>query len=97
MKAVTKQLKANTRVENMVSNSGNSIPNQFIITTSNGRMFRSYDSNIAFIPNDENIIYLGKDWDYSRTTSKYRNQFLNMSSQEIKQGIEEGMIKVIDL
>jgi len=97
MKAITKQLKANIKVENMVSNGGNDVPNQFIIRTNNGRMFRSYDSNIAFIPNDESIIYLGKDWDYSRTTSKYRNQFLNMNTEEVKQGIKDKTIKVVNL
>lgn len=88
MKDITKVLKANVRVENMTSNSGNDVPNQFIIRTSNGRMFRSYSSNIAFIPNDEDIIYLGEDWDYSRTTSKYRNEFLNMNTQELKTAIK---------
>lgn len=97
MRAITKQLKATIIVENMVSNAGNDVPNQFIIITDYGRMFRSYGSNIVFIPNDEDIIYLGKDYNYSRTTSKYRNQFLNMNLVEIKQGIKDGTIKVIDL
>ena len=97
MKAITKQLKSNTRTSNMTSNNGNDVPNQFIIHTENGRMFRSYSSNIAFIPNDEDVIYLGEDWDYSVTTSKYRNQFLGMNKKEIEKGIKDKTIKIVTL
>ena len=45
---------------------------------------------IAFIPADENIIYLGSDWDYSRTTGKYRNEFLNCNKKELEQMIKDG-------
>ena len=40
------------RVKNMISNSGNEIANQFEIYTPKGRFFQSYNSIIAFIPND---------------------------------------------
>ena len=94
MKAINKLIKdfGSIEIENMQSSRGNDVPNQFIIRTKMGRLFRSYDSNIAFIPKDENIIYLGKDWNYSVTTSKYRNAFLNMTSNEIKQGIDNKTI-----
>ena len=97
MKAITKQTKANIRVYNMQSSNGNDVPNQFEIYTDNGKMFRSYNSNIAFIPNDEDIIYLGHNWDYSQTTSKYRNQFLGMDKKEILKRIENGTAKVVKL
>ena len=77
-------------VENMVSSNGNNVPNQFIITTADGRMFQSYNSNIAFIPNDGRQIILGKDWDYSTTTSKYRNQFLGESKKETLAKLKSG-------
>jgi len=34
----------------MVSNKGNTVPNQFIITDEENRFFQSYDSIIAVIP-----------------------------------------------
>jgi len=90
MKDITKALKANIRVENMTSNAGNDVPNQFIIYTEYGKMFRSYSSNIAFIPYDENTIYLGSDWEYSRTTTKYRNEFLRCNTAELRTMIKNG-------
>lgn len=80
------------QVQNMTSNKGNLIPNQFIINNSKGRYFQSYQSMIVFIPNDSNKpTELGEDWNYSRTTSKYRNDFLNESSEEIKRKLKEGI------
>ena len=90
MKAITRQIKSSISISNMTSSSGREVPNQFIIRTSSGVMFQSYDSNIAFIPNDEEVIYLGRDWDYSVTTSKYRNQFLNCNKKELEAMIKEG-------
>ena len=95
MKDVTKVIKANIRVENMTSNSGDDVPNQFIIYTQYGKMFKSYDSNIAFIPKDENIIYLGEDWDYSVTTGKYRNDFLRLNKKELEAKIVNGSAKIL--
>ena len=60
--------------------SGRDIPNQFIITTEDRKIFQSYDSIIAVkinMGNEKDYITLDKIyWDYSRTTGKYRNQFL---------------------
>lgn len=96
MKDITRALKANISVRNMTSNSGREVPNQFIIRTDYGRMFRSYDSNIAFVPNDEDVIYLGIDWDYSRTTTKYRNEFLGCNTAELKQMIKNGKAVIVE-
>ena len=38
------------KVRSMTSNAGNDVPNQFIITTPEGRYFQSYRSTIAFKP-----------------------------------------------
>jgi hypothetical protein len=52
--------------------------NQFEIVTPKGTYFQSYDSIIAFKPNDNRRIQLDEYyWDYSRTTGKYRNMILN--------------------
>lgn len=78
------------QVENMTSSNGSKVPNQFIITTGNGRMFQSYNSNIAFIPNDGRQIVLGKNWNYSTTTGKYRNQFLGETQKETQAKLQSG-------
>jgi hypothetical protein len=79
----------------MVSANGNSVPNQFIIHSAHGKLFRSYDSNIAFKPNDESTVYLGKDWKYSRTTLKYLNRFLNgQTAAETRQKLADGIYKL---
>lgn len=67
------------KVRNVVNTNGNSIPNQFIIEDGNRLVFQSYTSTIAILEGDgdDQIITFGRDWDYSRTTMKYLNQFLN--------------------
>jgi len=78
-------------VSNMKNSSGNSIPNQFEIHTTEGRYFQSYRSVIAFIPSDGSKIQLGADWEYSVTTGKYRNMFLNESKKDTIRKIKEGV------
>lgn len=63
--------------------------NQFEIKTKEGTYFQSYNSIIAFKPNDNRRIQLDEYyWDYSRTTGKYRNQFLNEGIAETRAKIE---------
>ena len=81
------------RVENFVSNNGNAIPNQFKITTQDGTYFQSYDSIIVYEDRDGNIT-LGNDWDYSKTTGKYRNIFLGEDKKETERKIKEGIYTV---
>ena len=66
------------------------VKNQFILTTSEGKYFQSYESVIVFIPNDGKIQLDSKYWDYSKTTGKYRNQFLNETKKETEQKIASG-------
>ena len=74
-------------VQNMASSNRNSIPNQFIIKDGNKEVFQSYDSVIAIIENGQ--IYLDEYyWNYSNTTSKYRNLFLGLTTPETKKKIE---------
>jgi len=78
------------KVENMKSYSGREIPNQFIIRTDKGVFFQSYDSIIAF-KSYNGKTYLDKHyWDYSKTTSKYRNMFLGESKKETLEKIKTG-------
>ena len=78
------------RVENMTTTAGNKVANQFVVHTDEGRFFQSYDSMIAFIPKDGGPIQLGADWDYSVTTGRYRNQFLNCDKAQILEMLEDG-------
>ena len=90
------------KVENIVSNNGNVIPNQFIIYEDNGDItFQSYDSIICQIRDGalgyEKVVVFGSDWNYSTTTIKYRNQFLMdndlsilATTKDIKEALERG-------
>lgn len=70
------------KVYNMESpRTGKAVANQYIICE-NGEYtrkttFQSYDSMIVEIDHVKSIITFGRDWDYSNTTRKYRNAFLN--------------------
>ena len=90
------------KVENIISNNGNVIPNQFIIYEDNGDItFQSYDSIICQIRDGalgyDRVVVFGSDWNYSTTTTKYRNQFLMdnglsilATTKDIKEALERG-------
>jgi hypothetical protein len=87
-----------TNVENMTSHNGNTVPNQFIITESNGDVyFKSYSSIIAVQRNNGKIELDEKFWDYSQTTGKYRNQFLGETKAETQKKIDAGIYLLVDL
>ena len=97
------------KVENMTSNKGNKIANQFIVVEeghgalgnfSKRETFQSYDSIIAIktIWADKTEIKLDcKTWDYSITTGKYRNRFLGIDKKETLKQIKEGKIILANL
>jgi hypothetical protein len=86
------------KVENMKNSKENLVPNQFIIYDDEWVIFQSYESIIARYSFDKMKIELdSKYWNYSKTTSKYRNIFLDMTSQEIKKGIKEGSLILTNL
>jgi len=94
------------KVTNMTSPQGNPVSNQFIIEDVIqiidpltppvvGAMFQSYKSNIAFKEYTRNDgthkVYLDKTyWNYSATTSKYRDIFLNEDTATTKRKIASG-------
>ncbi len=79
------------KVENMRSANGNKVANQFVIYDDNGaEYFQSYDSIIAIKDCDQNIQLDEHYWDYSRTTGKYRNQFLGENKKETQAKIDSG-------
>ena len=80
---------------------GRDIPNQFIITTEDRKIFQSYDSIIAVkinMDNEKDYIMLDKTyWDYSRTTGKYRNQFLGEDIKTTRKKIKSKEYRLVDL
>lgn len=84
------------KVENMTSPQGNKVANQFIITDKGDEYFQSYNSIIA--KRSKGKIYLDEYyWDYSRTTGKYRNEFLGEYIAETRKKIKSGEYKLVDL
>jgi competence protein ComGF len=89
----------------MESIHGNKVANQFIITmTEKGYRydyFQSYDSIIALKETTpQGYIYITLDstyWNYSRTTSKYRYNFLGESTKETEAKIKSKEYKLDDL
>ena len=76
---------------------GNPVANQFIIYTPDGNYFQSYNSVIAFRANDGKITLDKYYWNYSRTTSKYRNEFLGEYIADTRAKIESGEYELADL
>jgi len=64
-------------VRNMTSDtSGREVPNQFVISYGDVVMFQSYKSPIVEINFSEKKVTVYSSWNYSRTTGRYRNQFM---------------------
>ncbi len=99
------------RVKNMTSHNGNKIPNQFIIETDIDPLsghcteyFQSYNTIIAkrepptFMSKIHNgKVTLDPKWDYSKTTGKYRNIFLDENKKQTQQKIDSSIYVVCDL
>lgn len=85
-------------VSNMIGNSGVPVKNQFIISDENSITFKSYESNIVRIDYNTKITYLDKNfYDFSNTTRKYRNLFLNIDSKQFKENLKNGLYQLVDL
>lgn len=76
---------------------GQPIANQFEIYTNKGVYFQSYNSIIAFVPHKGKTKLDSYYWDYSRTTSKYRNEFLRETTKETRQKIDSKEYVLTDL
>jgi len=84
------------KVYNMESSQGNKVPNQFIIEHKGKEYFQSYNSLIAVKEGDK-ITLDEYYWNYSRTTSKYRNEFLNELTDDTRKKIKDGIYKLANL
>lgn len=70
--------------------------NQFIVTDGEKTILQSYQSVIA-IKENEKVTLDSRYWDYSKTTGKYRNQFLNETKKETEAKIKAGAYILADL
>jgi hypothetical protein len=70
--------------------------NQIVVFDNNKKTFFSYGVKIATIENG-NVILDAARWDYSKTTGKYRNQFLGEKKAETQKKINRGEYKLADL
>ena len=90
--------------------SGKPVANQFIIEDGDKRVFQSYDTTIAIErpvyeiidgevieSGDYEVLLDEYYWNYSRTTSKYRNEFLGESTKETQAKIDSGEYKLVNL
>ena len=85
------------KVYNMTSPNGNKVANQFEIHTDKGKYFQSYKTIIALVDNKGQVFLDKYKWNYSRTTSKYRNIFLNDDTKSVKEKITSGEYKFKEL
>jgi hypothetical protein len=84
------------KVTQMISKSGNAVANQFILSTPEFRAFQSYDS-IIVKRTGQNIELDERYWNYSKTTSKYRSQFLGETTKETQEKIDNGTYTLTNL
>ena len=89
------------KVTNMTSDrTGREVPNQFIIEDDQGNQyFQSYRTVIAKKDwsGDRLQVTLDNQWDYSKTTGKYRNMFLGETRKETEAKIKDGTYTVTNL
>lgn len=92
-KILTGQIRS---IEYMKGRTGKARPEQKILYTDRGKVFSSYNTSIVFI--SEGKTYLDYHyWNYSTTTGKYRNMFLDESGTMTKKKIKAGAYILADL
>lgn len=88
----------NIRVEQMTSPATNNpVANQFLIHTNDGTFFQSYNTVIAYRDKNWNVTLDTDSWNYSTTTSKYRNRFLGETTAQTKKKIANGTYTLASL
>jgi len=85
------------KVQNMQSLRGTTVPNQFKIFADEGVYFQSYATVIAFYPRSGKIQLDENNWNRSRTTARFRNQFLGLTTKETETKIKSGEIELANL
>lgn len=90
------------KVSNLTSpRTGCEVANQFLIEDGNVRYFQSYKSvivKVEYAPNCPPKVTLdARYWNYSVTTSKYRNQFLHETTTSTQAKIKSGEFVLANL
>lgn len=87
------------RVYNLSSNrNGKAVANQFAIYTDDGTLyFQSYSSIICKVEPDGTTTLDEYYWNYSRTTTKYLREFLQMTGAQIEANVRDGIFKMSNL
>lgn len=87
------------KVTNITNSKGRKVANQFMIENGNVYTFQSYNSVVAVVNFDNSTITLGGDWNYSTTTSRYRNAFFEglgldelSDTKSVRKAINDGEI-----
>lgn len=73
------------------------VANQFIIETPEGDYFQSYESVIAFVDKAGHVTLDRDAWNYSKTTSKYRSEFLREGLEATREKLKAGAYTLEDL
>ena len=68
--------------------------NQFIVNDDNGNEYLQSYNSIIVKRDINNNITLSSDWDYSITTGRYRNLYLNETKKETVAKIASGVYKI---
>lgn len=71
---------------------GRKVNNHQVIEVGKVTYFKSYNSIIVKI--EKGIVTLGRDWNHSKTTSKWRARFLGESTATTKTKIKSGEYKI---
>lgn len=70
--------------------------NQFIIKNENEIYLQSYESTVAKI-SENGILWLGHDWDYSKTTLKYLYLFINEYKYKLQEYLYNNLRNLQDI
>lgn len=84
------------KVTTMTSLVGNPMPYQVIVNDNNVTWFTSYGRNIVKISPD-GVFLDEKYWNFSKTTGKYRNEFLGEAKKVTDKKIKSGEYTLINL
>lgn len=76
------------------SRSGESVRNQYSLKYENGYVFQSYDSIVGI--ESRGKYYFSEKFDVSRTTRKHCKWWSGMDSDEIRIGIANGSLGMLD-
>lgn len=88
-------------VANLINENGRAVANQFVIVENGTIAFQSYNSRVCEIRGGgmgyDNVVVLGSDWNYSRTTMKHLVSFLRQNglgvlgcARDIYEAIDRG-------